>query len=157
SGTALVQTVGRAARNVHGKVIMYADKQTDAMRYTLDETNRRRVKQMKYNQEHNIEPASIVKAIHDITSRLSAPAMVSEERGEYRAGGKTVAGMPLSELKRLMSEMEKEMKQAAKDLEFEKAAALRDQLYELRAMMAEETDVSPWKKVRLLSGEELPE
>jgi excinuclease ABC subunit B len=157
SGTALVQTVGRAARNVHGKVIMYADKQTDAMRYTLDETNRRRAKQMKYNQEHGIEPASIVKAIHDITSRLSAPAMVSEGRGEYHAGGKTVAGMPLSELKRLMSEMEKEMKQAAKDLEFEKAAALRDQLYELRAMMAEETDVSPWKKVRLLSGEEMPE
>jgi excinuclease ABC subunit B len=151
SGTALIQTIGRAARHVHGKVIMYADKQTEAMRFAIEETNRRRAKQVAYNQEHGIEPASIVKAVRDLTDQVAIHA-VAEGKAEYRARGP--AGLPKSEMQRLIAELEKQMKEAAKDLEFEKAAALRDQIFELRAILADEPNVSPWERVRLLAGEE---
>ncbi len=128
SSTALIQTIGRAARHVNGRVIMYADTITDSMKTAIDETNRRRAKQMAYNQSHGIEPVGIVKAIHDITERISAGAGIAEGRGEYRTSDKSgFLPMPPNEMKRLINEMEKQMKQAAKDLEFEKAAALRDQ------------------------------
>lgn len=154
SGTALIQTIGRAARHVRGHVIMYADKMTDSMKFAIDETNRRRAKQTAYNQEHGIEPVGIVKAIHDLTERISAPAGVAEERGEYHTGDKkSPAPIPPNELKRLLHELEQQMKEAAKNLEFEKAAILRDQIYELRNVLADQSNMPPWQKARLLSGE----
>lgn len=154
SATALIQTTGRAARHLHGKVIMYADRTTDSMRIAIDETSRRRKKQMDYNELHGIEPVSIVKAIRDLTQHLSSSAAgVAEGRAEYQSGGRDAVRMPRRDLQRLIAEMEKEMKQAAKDLEFERAALLRDQVYELRAVLAEESDLQPWQKARLLAGE----
>jgi excinuclease ABC subunit B len=150
SETALIQTVGRAARHVQGKVIMYADRITNPMRNALDETNRRRAKQMSYNQKHGIEPVSILKAVRDLTDQLSARA-VAETKAEYRTNESS--RLNKSELQRVISELEKQMREAARDLQFEKAAALRDQIFELRAIMAEETQIPPWEKVRLLSGE----
>jgi excinuclease ABC subunit B len=151
SETALIQTIGRAARHLHGKVIMYAEKMTEAMRNAIDETNRRRAKQDAYNKEHGIEPISIVKTVRDLTDQVAAHA-VAEQKGEYRARG--AAGLPKSEMQRVIAELEKQMKSAAQNLEFEKAAALRDQIYELRAILAEEANVAPWERVRLLAGEE---
>ncbi len=152
SGTALIQTIGRAARHVQGKVVMYADRMTDSMKFALEETNRRREKQMAYNQAHGIEPLSIIKGIYDLTARLTGTA-VAEQQGEYHSERERTASLPQNEIKRLVHELEQQMKAAAKDLEFERAAALRDQIYELREIMAEETNMPPWKKARLLAGE----
>jgi excinuclease ABC subunit B len=151
SGTALIQTIGRAARHVEGKVIMYADKVTDSMRRALDETNRRRQKQDAYNEAHGIQPVSIFKAVRDLTDQLSVRA-VAEPKGEYRVKG--ASGLPKSDLQRVISELEKQMKESARNLEFEKAAALRDEIFELRSILAEESNAKPWEKIRLLSGEE---
>ncbi len=151
SGTALIQTIGRAARHIEGKVIMYADKVTDSMRRALDETNRRRQKQVDYNEAHGIQPVSIFKAVRDLTDQLSVRA-VSELKGEYRVKG--AGGLPKSDLQRVISELEKQMKESAKNLEFEKAAAFRDEIFELRSILAEESNAKPWEKIRLLSGEE---
>jgi excinuclease ABC subunit B len=153
SETALIQTIGRAARHVHGKVIMYADKMTESMRKAIDETTRRRAKQEAYNLEHGIQPVSIIKAVRDITARLSAPVGVAEERAPYGADGVSKDRMSRNELQRVITGLEQQMKALAKELEFEKAAALRDQIYELRAMLADESDLPPWKKARLLAGE----
>jgi excinuclease ABC subunit B len=150
SGTALIQTIGRAARHVQGKVIMYADKMTDSMKKAIDETNRRRAVQVAFNQAHGIEPVSIIKAVRDLTDSLSARG-VAEARGEYKAGKPET--MPRGELKRLITELEAQMKEAAKNLEFEKAAVLRDQVYELRGLLAEETHAPPWERIKYLSGE----
>ncbi len=151
SGTALIQTIGRAARHVNGKVIMYADKMTDSMTRAIDETNRRREKQVAFNEAHGIKPVSILKEVRDLTDQLSVRA-VAEPHAEYRVKG--AAGLPQPEIRKVIAELEKQMKIAAKDLEFEKAAVLRDQIYELRAILAEESNLPPWEKVRLLSGEE---
>ena len=151
SGTALIQTIGRAARHVHGRVIMYADVITDSMRRAIDETNRRRAKQVAYNQAHGIEPVSIIKAVRDLTDQLTVRA-VAEPKAEYRARG--ASGLPKTEMQRLISELEKQMKEAAQNLEFEKAAVLRDQIFELRGILAEEQNLTPWERVRLLSGDE---
>jgi excinuclease ABC subunit B len=148
SGTALVQTIGRAARHVRGEVIMYADQVTDAMRFAIDETNRRREIQMAYNKEHHIEPASVVKAVRDLTDRLARD--VGVEPGEELRG--KASKLEQKELMRMIEELEKQMKAAAGELEFERAAMLRDQVYELRAMLADESDLPPWKKVTLLTG-----
>jgi excinuclease ABC subunit B len=150
SETALIQTIGRAARHIDGRVIMYADKMTDSMRRAIDETNRRRAKQVDYNQEHGIEPVSIHKAVRDLTDQMAVRA-VAEPHGEYRVKG--AAGLPKNEMQKVIGEMEKQMKEAAKNLEFEKAAVLRDGIYELRAILAEESNLPPWDKVRLLAGE----
>jgi len=124
SGGSLVQTIGRAARHVEGRVIMYADNVTASMRYAIDETNRRREIQRSYNAEHGISPEGITKAIRDITDQIKK---VAEEKSEYN-----VKAMPKDELARLVKDMEHQMKTAAKNLEFEKAALLRDQVVELR-------------------------
>ena len=154
SATALIQTIGRAARHLNGRVIMYADVMTAAMTQAIDETTRRRKKQADYNEEHGIVPAGIVKTVRDITERLRA-GVASEGGGSYTTTDRKVSsGMPKVELQHLIAEMEKQMKQAAKDLEFEKAAALRDQVYELKAILVEENDMSPLQKIRFLSGEE---
>jgi len=130
SETALIQTSGRAARNVEGRVIFYADHVTDSMKRALDETERRRVKQRAYNEEHGIEPATILKDIHNPLVQMmnldlysAGPARLSEVAGEV--------DMPLAER---ISRLEKEMKAAAKRLEFEEAATLRDQIRELREL-----------------------
>lgn len=152
SEVALIQTIGRAARHVHGKVIMYADKITSAMGNAIEETNRRRAKQIAYNQEHGLEPVSIVKEVRDLTDQVAVQS-VAEARGEYRTRGAT--RLPKHEMLRVINELEKQMKTAAQNLEFEKAAALRDQIFELRAILAEEANLPPWEKVRLLAGEEI--
>jgi len=151
SDTALIQTIGRAARHVDGKVIMYADHVTDSMKRAIDETNRRREKQVAYNEEHNIQPVSIFKEVRDLTDQIAVRS-IAEPRAGYTA--ERIAGMPHKEMKRAISELEKEMRQAARDLEFEKAAILRDQIFELRSMLADETNAPPWERIRLLSGEE---
>ena len=151
SATALIQTIGRAARNVNGKVIMYADKVTDSMRHAIDETDRRRAKQIKYNQEHNITPVSIHKAIHDLTEELSQK-VIAEQKGEYRT--QAPGGIPRNEMQKIVNELEKQMKDAAKNLEFERAAALRDEMYQLKSLMAEDESLKPWERIKLLAGEE---
>ncbi len=156
SETALIQTIGRAARHVRGHVLMYADKVTEAMRKAIDETNRRRAKQIAYNQKHGIEPVSIVKEVHDLTERLGITRAVTEGPAEYQADRRH-GKLPRHELQRLISELEKQMKEAARNLEFERAAVLRDQIFELRSVLAEETNLSPWQKARILAGENLEE
>ncbi len=151
SDTALIQTIGRAARHIDGKVIMYADTMTGSMTRAIDETNRRRAKQMEYNEEHGIHPVSVFKAVRDLTDQLSVKA-VTEPRGEYRARG--AGALEQNEIRKVINELEKQMKDSARNLEFEKAAVLRDQIYELRKILAEESRLPPWEKVRLLSGEE---
>jgi excinuclease ABC subunit B len=120
----LIQTMGRAARHVNGRVIMYADVMTDSMRRAIEETERRRHTQEEYNEEHGIAPEGITKAIRDINDRLR---QVAEDKPEYVTGS-----IPKEELARLIKEIEKQMKEAARSLEFEKAAALRDRMVELR-------------------------
>ena len=119
SETSLVQTIGRAARHVDGKVIMYAEKITRSMQAALDETNRRRAKQAAYNKEHGIEPRSIVKAIHDLTDDIveEREMALAEEKGTYT----TTAELPKAELNQMIKDLEKQMKQAAQQLEFEKS------------------------------------
>jgi len=151
SDTALLQTIGRAARNVNGRVIMYADRITDSMKRALDETNRRRAKQLKYNEENGIVPASIQKAIHDLTEEMSAKA-VGEAKGEYKT--RAARDLPSKELRGIIAEVELQMKEAAKSLEFEKAAALRDELYELKTLLAEDESLKPWERIKLMTGEE---
>jgi excinuclease ABC subunit B len=148
SDTALIQTIGRAARHVDGKVIMYANKITDSMRRAIDETERRREIQIKYNEEHGIEPVSIVKEIRDLTDQVASRA-VAEEREEYRT--LTPAQMPKDELTRLIKEFEKQMKSAAEALEFEKAAALRDHIFELRQVLVDKEDMPPWMRARAMA------
>jgi excinuclease ABC subunit B len=128
--TALIQTIGRAARNVNGKVIMYADKLTEAIKGALDETNRRRAKQLAYNEEHGIEPESIVKGVSDIAEflTLEQPHVPSRRR----RGTAKVEGMSQEELEKLVVELEEEMFAAAEELRFEYAAKLRDEIKELR-------------------------
>ncbi len=152
SATALIQTVGRAARHVNGKVIMYADRITDSMDKAIKETNRRREKQHNYNVEHGIEPVSIMKAIHDLTERVAPAMMIAESRAEYRAGERD-RKLNVKEIERSLSHLEQQMRDAAKNLEFEKAAAIRDQIYELRNIWAEEANIPPWRKAAILSGE----
>ncbi len=140
SGSALIQTIGRAARHLNGKAILYADRMTDSMTYAISETNRRRAIQEAYNREHNIEPQSIVKSIRDLTDRVK---VLAEAKPEYTTDGQPAprlvdpVQLPPEELQRLVKQVESEMKAAAKALEFERAAALRDQLMELRTIEVE--------------------
>ncbi|HXF85811.1 MAG TPA: excinuclease ABC subunit UvrB [Anaerolineales bacterium] len=151
SETALIQTIGRAARHVNGRVIMYADRITDSMRRAIDETNRRRAKQLKYNEEHGIVPVSIQKAIHDLTEEVSLKT-VAEMRGEYKV--REAGALPRKELQQIIADVEKQMKEAAKNLEFERAAALRDELFALKALLAEDEGLKPWERIKLLAGDE---
>ena len=151
SETALIQTIGRAARHVNGRVIMYADKMTDSMKRAIDETNRRRAKQVKYNEENGIVPISIHKAIRDLTEEFSQKA-VAEMKGEYKT--RPAGDLPRNELKQIIHEMEKQMKEAAKNLEFERAAALRDELFDLKSLLAEDEKLKPWERIKLMAGDE---
>ena len=129
SWTALIQTIGRAARHVDGQVIMYADAVTDSMKRAIDETNRRRQIQDIYNRENGITPQGIRKTVHDITERVRALA-------ETRAPYVTKDDMPRDDIMRLIKDLEAQMKAAARNLEFEKAALLRDQIVDLRKAIA---------------------
>jgi excinuclease ABC subunit B len=133
SRDSLIQTMGRAARHINGRVVMYADQMTNSMRQAIDETNRRRAVQESYNRERGVTPAGIQKAIRDITDHVKK---VAEERAEYLVA----QDVPKDELARLIKDLEGQMKAAAKNLEFEKAALLRDQVYELRKRMVSEED-----------------
>jgi excinuclease ABC subunit B len=141
SDTALIQTMGRAARHVHGQVIMYADGVTGSMQRAIEETNRRREKQVAYNLEHGIVPRSIVKEVRDLTDRVKA---VAEERAPYDVAG----DMPAHEIEHLIKDLEKQMKAAAAELEFEKAALLRDQIFELREGLRARDTRPEWEKLR---------
>jgi excinuclease ABC subunit B len=132
--TSLIQTIGRAARNVRGKVIMYADKETAAMRSAIDETNRRRAIQVAYNEEHGITPATIQKGISDITDFLMMESRVPTSRGRRQ---RDTEGMSSEEIRRTIVELEEEMLAAADDLRFEYAAKLRDEIKALRRELEE--------------------
>lgn len=131
SETSLIQTIGRAARNAEGHVIMYADSITDSMRAAIDETNRRREIQQKYNEEHGITPQTIKKAVRDLIA-ISRAASASEE--ELR---KDPESMDARELEKLAKELTKKMRQAAAELNFEEAAKLRDRMKEVKQMLLE--------------------
>lgn len=128
SETSLIQTIGRAARNVDSKVIMYADEITEAMRKSIDETNRRRIIQNEYNEEHGIIPRTVFKEIRDVIE-----ATVAEEEVEYNISGDET--MDIKDIEEMISNYEKEMKQAAMDLQFERAAELRDKIKDLKAKL----------------------
>jgi excinuclease ABC subunit B len=128
--TALIQTIGRAARNTNGKVLMYADKMTEAIKGALDETNRRRSVQLAYNEEHGITPESIQKGVSDIAEFLSLEAPTVPSR--RRRGGRKVEGMSTDEIEKLVVTLEEEMFAAAEELRFEYAAKLRDEIKDLR-------------------------
>ena len=154
SGTALIQTIGRAARHVDGKVIMYADHVTNSMARAIDETDRRREKQISYNDEHGIEPRTIIKEVRDLAGEIAQrqSAAVAEGKAAYVS----TVELPKDELNRLIKELEKQMKVAAQALEFEKAAALRDQIIELRQIMVlkeagKGVDVPEWERLRIMS------
>lgn len=128
SETSLIQTIGRAARNVEGKVIMYADTITESMARAINETNRRRKIQLEYNKKHGIVPKTVKKAVRDVIEATK----VAEESADYLPD-KDIRKMSKKELKALLEDLEKQMKEAAKNLEFEKAAELRDMIFEIRA------------------------
>ncbi len=129
SGGSLIQVIGRAARNIGGRVIMYADRVTDSMRKAMDETDRRREKQVAYNVEHGITPETIIKEIRSIHESLRR---VAEDRAELQVAGKEPA-----ELAAMTGRLEAQMKEAARNLEFERAAALRDEILQLRRLREE--------------------
>jgi len=120
---------------------MYADTVTDSMRRAIDETNRRRQIQMAYNEEHGIVPSTIVHEIRTLTQGLRT---VAEPEAEYVVS----TNIPKDELHRMIGELEKQMKRAAQDLEFEKAALLRDQILELRRSLSERDEVPEWERYR---------
>lgn len=130
SETSLIQTIGRAARNVHGKVIMYADTTTDSMRRAISETERRREIQMAYNAKHNITPKTVEKRVKELIETTK----VAEDQAEYKAD--RIGNMQREDMLELADNLEKEMRQASKQLEFERAAELRDMIFELRQKAA---------------------
>jgi excinuclease ABC subunit B len=156
SGTSLIQTVGRAARHVNGKVIMYADKMTDSMKRAIDETDRRRAKQAAHNKEHGIEPQTIYKAVRDLTDRVK----VAEDRSAFGRDengmsiGARLSKLPKAELRKMVTDIEDQMRIAAQELEFEKAAMLRDQVLELRQQLNDIDETTPmWEKIRKMGDD----
>ena len=135
--TSLIQTIGRAARNVDGRVIMYADRMTAAMEFAIGETNRRRARQTAYNEEHGIEPLSIVKGVSDIATMMSdAAAVPTKGRRAAKSVAKKMA-MPSADLEKLLASLEAEMFEAADQLKFEYAAKLSDEIKELSRELAQ--------------------
>ncbi len=138
SETSMIQTIGRAARHANGHVVMYADRITDSMRRAIDETARRRQLQTEHNQRHGIEPQSIQKEIHDITEGIKS---IAENRTRYNTVRKE---MSRADMFKVVKDLEVQMKDAAKSLKFEKAAQFRDEIFELRRLLAvEEKTLAP--------------
>jgi excinuclease ABC subunit B len=132
SETSLIQTIGRAARNVGGQVIMYADNVTGSMQRAIDETNRRREKQVAYNTDHGITPQTVIKAVRDVLESKK----VAEAKSYYKvSSNKAPETLPLDQLMLAIADMEKEMKQAARALDFEHAAQLRDEMARLKKLL----------------------
>ena len=144
SATSMVQTIGRAARHSNGHVIMYADRITDSMKQAIDETNRRRTIQAAHNKEHGIEPKSIQKEVHDITEGIKA---IAESRTRYDVARKELSR---TDMFRVVKDLEVQMKESARNLQFEKAAQFRDEIFELRRLLALEEKT-------LGSGDLMPE
>jgi excinuclease ABC subunit B len=138
SESALIQTIGRAARHVDGQVVMYADTMTGSMQRAIDETYRRRKIQIEYNERNGIQPRGIQKAIRDISNRVRA---VAEQAAEYATDGPVT--MPKDEIARLIQDLEVQMRQAAKNLNFEEAAAIRDQVVDLKKILVAEQPLVP--------------
>ena len=132
SETSLIQTIGRAARNAKGRVVMYADVVTDSMRRAIDETNRRRAIQMEYNDLHGITPKTIEKKVFEVIQATKAV----EEKQKF-GFTKEPESMNEDELKKNIEKLNKEMKAAARDLQFERAAELRDAILQLKKVMQE--------------------
>ena len=130
----MIQTIGRAARNAEGHVIMYADTMTDSMKKAIDETERRRKVQMEYNEAHGITPQTIKKSVRDLIS-ISKKVAAEELRME-----KEPESMSVQELEKLVKDVTKQMKKAAAELNFEAAAELRDKLIELKKQLQEIED-----------------
>jgi excinuclease ABC subunit B len=130
SETSLIQTIGRAARNVNGRVIMYADSLTAAMKSAIGETNRRRQIQNEYNRQHGITPKSIQKAVHNVIEATKA----AEDQPAYRKDTSAQA-LDKDAINALIESMAKEMRQAARELEFERAGMLRDRIEELKKLL----------------------
>ena len=141
STSALIQTIGRASRHVNGQIIMYADRVTDSMQRATSETDRRRQIQMDYNEAQGIIPSSIVKEIRALTQGLWG---VAESRPDYRVA----THIPKEESHRIVKELEIQMKKAAQNLEFEKAALLRDQILEMRRYIRDQDDLPEWERFR---------
>jgi excinuclease ABC subunit B len=141
SERSLIQTIGRAARHIDGHVIMYADRMTDSMRKAIDETYRRRAIQLEYNEVNGITAIGITKAIRDLSDSVRS---VAEERQEYAVG----SDIPRDELARIVKDLEGQMKDAARNLEFERAAALRDQVVEMRRRLQETPEPAPQRSRR---------
>ncbi len=142
SAWSLIQMIGRAARNTGGEVVMYADRVTESMRAAIEETDRRRAVQQRYNLEHGITPITIVREIHDLNDRLRVAA---ESSGEYEAGGagREMEGRTRRQVEELVVRLEADMRNAAKNLEFERAATIRDQVQEIRLrVLAEDASIS---------------
>jgi excinuclease ABC subunit B len=136
SAWSLIQMIGRAARNVGGEVVMYADTRTESMKAAIDETNRRRAVQAAYNQEKGIEPRTIIKEIHDLNERLR---VVAESTVVYTGErGRDLSELDRERVEQLLAQMETEMKAAARELEFERAAALRDEIQQVRLRVLEQ-------------------
>ena len=133
SAWSLIQTIGRAARNTGGEVVLYADRLTDSMRKAIEETARRRATQIAYNRAHGIEPTSIIKPVRDLVAQVGR---IATDASAYTGGELTAKGR--AEVERLLEAMEAEMKRAAKGLEFERAAALRDELRDIRRRLLDE-------------------
>jgi excinuclease ABC subunit B len=151
--TSLIQTIGRAARNVDGTVLMYADKQTRAMSAAIAETERRREIQLAYNEEHGITAATIVKGISDIAEFLQSESKVPNKRKRRSRGRRDAAELPRNELERMVVELEEEMLAAAEDLRFEYAAQVRDELRELRRDLQEMQDGAPEPAAEAAGGD----
>jgi excinuclease ABC subunit B len=152
SETSLIQTIGRAARHVSGTVLMYADNVTQSMERAINETERRRERQIAYNVEHNIDPKSILKAVRDILSSVGA-----SDETRARAAGRQLKEVPRDVLLATIEKLEKEMRAAAGRLEFEKAAALRDELWELRKQLPDGGDSALSRKAPKVFGQSVRE
>ncbi|HZV80445.1 MAG TPA: excinuclease ABC subunit UvrB [Candidatus Binatus sp.] len=152
SETSLIQTIGRAARHVSGTVLMYADNVTQSMERAINETERRRAKQLAYNEEHHIDPKSILKSVRDILSTVGAT-----DDGKRRSASRQLKEVPRDVLLATIEKLEKEMKAAAARLEFEKAAALRDELWELRKQLPDAGDPALSRKAPTVFGQALRE
>ena len=147
--TTLIQTIGRAARNANGRVIMFADEISDAMKVAIDETNRRREKQIKYNKENNITPKTIVKKIQDIIEREDKVETSYELHFDFRRFNDEVKIDPKKESKNYIKELEKEMKKASDNLEFEKAIEIRERINELKNTKLSNKSKSKIGKVKI--------
>ncbi|MEA2622691.1 MAG: excinuclease subunit [Chloroflexota bacterium] len=135
SAWSLIQVIGRAARNTSGEVVMYADRMTDSMKVAIEETNRRRAVQIAHNTERGITPQTIIKEIRDINDRLRA---VAESPGAYGSDGRELTDMSKEQIGKLVGQLEAQMRAAAKELEFERAAAIRDEIQQIRLRVLEQ-------------------